>query len=238
MAAGETYIRGCQFCTDFNPTEAEPKPKCGHPANEFPGVKNTPPDSDKFHTGWKHVLSTCEEYFDFYKNDHWVPLETEVVKREIIYEDEEIRILWKAKLDLTVDTNQGIYPTDHKTMKQRRDTVSLNNQFMGQSVIMKSKGTIINKIGFQTSLKPEEKFLRSLVSYSSDRLIEWQSEIVPYWAYQYLQYAETGYLTPNFQQCEGKYGNCVFKGVCESDRNLRESELKMNFIVGPVWDPE
>jgi hypothetical protein len=56
-----------------------------------------------------------------YRNDYWVPLEVEVVKARILYEDEEIRILWKAKLDVIFDTNQGIYPCDHKTSKQRRD---------------------------------------------------------------------------------------------------------------------
>src|SRR5215203_921880 len=155
LSAAEMYIRGCPQCSFFISTPEQPKPKCGHKPEEFPGVKNTPPDSEGYRTGWKWVLETCAQWAEFYKNDHWVPLEAEVVKGEVLYEDDEIRVMWKAKLDLIVDTNQGIYSVDHKTMKQRRKTNSMNNQFMGQCLLMKTRNVFLNKIGFQTSLKPE-----------------------------------------------------------------------------------
>lgn len=256
MAAGEMYIASCPHCTGFTPScsatayEIENnthihnelctlKPICGHQPNEYPGTPNTPPDSDSktYKVGWKWILETMVQYFDFYRNDHWVPLEVEVVKSKILYEDDEIRILWKAKLDLTCDTNQGIFPVDHKSMKQRRDTNSLDNQFIGQCLIMNTRNVFIDKIGLQTTLKPEEKFSRPAVSYSADRLMEWQSEILPYWAKMYLLYVESGYYPPNFTQCEGKYGDCIFKKICESDRHMREEELKMKFTVGPIWNP-
>jgi len=241
MAAGELYIRGCPHCTDFVPSNDFPKPPCGHPVNEFPGVKNTPPESttSPSRIGWKWALQTCEEYFAHYINDYWVPLEVEVIKSKVLYQDDEIRILWKAKLDWVVDTNQGIYSVDHKTMKQRRDTNSMNNQFMGQCHIMGTRNVIINKIGFQTTLKAAEKFTRPMVSYSADRLIEWQSEILPFYAYQMLSYNEADHWPPNFNNCENKYSNCVFYegDVCTSDRGMREQNLKLNFYVGPEWNP-
>jgi hypothetical protein len=110
------------------------------------------------------ILKTCEEYLDYYKNDYWIPLEVETVHGEVLYEDDEIRILYKAKLDYLVDTLQGIYAVDHKTMKQRRETLSLNNQFMGQCVLTKNRGMFVNKIGFQKTLKPSEKFTRELIN--------------------------------------------------------------------------
>lgn len=182
------------------------------------------------------ALSTLEQYYEFYRNDHWTPLFVETTKGRVIYEDDEIRILWKAKFDLGVDTNAGIYPVDHKTMKQRRDTLSLNNQFMGQAILMNTRTVIINKVGFQTSLKPHEKFTRVPIQYSADRLLEWQSEILPYWAKKWLMYAESEYFPPNFTHCENKYGFCIMKEVCESDRNMREDTIKMNFYKGDKWD--
>jgi hypothetical protein len=237
LASAELYIQGCKHCTDFTPTPEMPKPPCGHKVNDYPGVKNTPKESEGYKIGWHWVLDTCEQYFIFYRNDHWVPLEVEVVKGEVLYEDDEIRILWKAKLDLTVDTNQGIYPEDHKTMKQNRDTVSMNNQFIGQCLIMKTRNVIINKVGFQKTLKPEEKFKRIMVPYSAPRLLEWQSETLPYYGKLLLMYAETGHFPPNFDHCETKFGKCNFLKVCESDPAMREEEIKKLFFVGPEWNP-
>jgi hypothetical protein len=182
------------------------------------------------------VNNTIEAYFEFYKNDSWIPIFAEYVKQDIIYEDDEIRILWKAKLDLGVDTNNGIYPVDHKTMSQRRDTNSLNNQFMGQCLMMKSRGVIINKIGFQKSLKPSDKFTRPIISYSADRLTEWSQVILPFWAKQMLVYNEIGFWPPNFTHCENKYGFCIFKPVCEADSGLRQETLRLNFVKGDRWD--
>jgi hypothetical protein len=249
MAAAELYIRGCPSCSGFKPScnhnhahsaECGGKPMCGHKVDEFPGVHNTPKDStDKpRRIGWQHVLDTCDQYQKFYINDSWVPLEVEVVKGEVLYEDDEIRILWKAKLDLVVDTNQGVFPEDHKTMSQNRDTNSMNNQFMGQCILMKTRQVLINKVGFQTSLKPEEKFKRTPIPYTPARLMEWQSETLPYYAKLLLMYAETGHWPPNFTHCESKYGNCAFyENVCSGDPGMREENLKLNFMVGPEWNP-
>lgn len=238
ISAAELYIRGCNQCTDFRATPETPKPLCGHKPNEFPGVRNTPKDNEGYKTGWQWVLDTCDQYHRFYSNDHWIPLEVEVVKGKVLYEDDEIRVLWKAKLDLLSDTNQGIFPVDHKTMKMRRETNSMNNQFMGQCLVTGTRQVIINKIGFQQSLKAEEKFERKPIGYSAPRLIEWQSETLPYYAKLLIMYAETGHFPPNFNHCEGKYGNCAFyKDVCSADPGMREENIKQHFIVGPIWNP-
>lgn len=237
ITAAELYIRGCKGCTEFTASTEFPKPPCGHKPNEFPGVKNTPKDSEGYKIGWQWVLDTCDQYNIFWKNDHWIPLEVEVVKGRVLYEDADIRIMWKAKLDLVCDTNQGIYPVDHKTMKQNRNTNSMNNQFMGQCLLMNTQQMIINKIGFQTTLKPEDKFKRLPVGYSTSRLLEWQGETLPYYAKLLVMYAETGHFPPNFANCETKYGNCAFyEHVCSSDPEMREGQIKLHFVVGPNWD--
>lgn len=255
FAAAELYIAGCKDCSNFNPIACSEhhlsgilttckdciiRPVCGHKPNEFPGVVNTPKEStDKpSRIGWHWVLDTCQQYLDFWRNDHWVPLEIENVRSKILYQDDEIRILWKAKLDMIVDTNQGVFPMDHKTMKQNRDSTDLNNQFIGQCLVAGTRQMIVNKIGFQKTLPPKEKFLREPYGYTADRLFEWQEEILPYYARLLLMYNEMGHFPPNFNQCEGKYGPCIFsKEICSVDRSMREQNLKDHFEVGPEWNP-
>jgi len=182
------------------------------------------------------ALTTCHEYCEYYKNDFWVPLEVETVKGKVLYEDDEIRILWKAKMDWIADTNQGIFPIDHKTMKQRRDTLTLNNQFIGQSLLMQTRMMFENKIGFQKTLKPAERFTRVIVSFTTERMIEWQSVILPYYAKLMLMYSESEYWPPNWTHCQNKYGNCKFASVCEANPSMREETLGAEFIVGKPWD--
>jgi len=195
-------------------------------------VRNSTPEDIQW------ALETCNQYLEYYRNDFWVPLEVETVKQEMVYEDDEIRVMWKAKFDLISDTNQGIYPIDHKTMKQRRDTLSINNQFMGQCILMKTRLMFVNKIGFQKSLKAAEKFTRATINYTFDTLLEWQSVILPYYAKLYLMYAESEYWPPNFTHCENKFGNCQFVDVCSADRNVREELIGQDFIVGEAWNPQ
>ena len=236
ITAGMLYVAGCPHCTNFIDTET--RPSCGHDPDEYPGMENTPEKNEKYTTGWRFVLETCEQYFEFYKNDAFIPLAAEEVRGEVIYEDDEIRVMWKAKFDLIVDTNQiGIVSMDHKTFKQRRDKSTLSNQFSGHCVLLKSRNVLVNKIGFQTSLKIDERLTREIVAYSADRLDEWQSEIVPYWAYKYIQFAESGYWPPDFAHCETLYGPCPYKQVCEADRNVREEILRNEYKLSPVWDP-
>lgn len=235
--AARLYADGCPHCASFAATDENPKPVCGHTADEYPGVQNTPEESEGHIIGVKHCLDTLEQYWEHYKNDFWVTLGVETVEGKILYEDEDLRILWKAKLDWKVDTNQGIYPVDHKTSKQRRAKLKLNNQFMGQCLVVGTRNMVVNEIGFQKSLKPAEKFIRNMMSYSSEALFEWQSQILPYWAYKLLDYNETGYWAPNFTHCENKFGNCPFIKVCDSDPNMREMELRVNFVKGPEWNP-
>lgn len=213
QAQGQAYIAATEYAND--PTE----------------VRNCT-DEDK-----QLALLTCEQYVEFYKNDHWIPLAVEETKGKIFYEDDEIRILWKAKFDWITDTNQGVYPVDHKTMKQRRDTRGLNNQFKGQCITLGTRGVFINKIGFQKTLEPKEKFTRPLLNYTYDSLLEFQSEIVPYWCKIFLMYQESGHWPPNYTHCENKWGFCEYYEVCEADRIMRNEVLMNEFVVGKSWDP-
>lgn len=188
--------------------------------------------------GYNYIVSTMEQYFDRWKNSHWTPIEAEQVVGHIIYEDDEIRILYKAKIDLMVDTYQdGICPVDYKTMKQKRDALSLNNQFRGQAILTKARTVYIEKIGWQSSLKPEDKFTRQPMSFSAAILAE-QIETIVYYAKTLIALKEGNYYPQRFTYCD-KWGGCLFRYVCEADPGNRQRMIDQHFIENPdgPWDP-
>ena len=186
--------------------------------------------------GYNYIIQTMEQYFERWKNNSWTPLTAERVKGLIAYEDDEIRVLYKAKLDLTVDThNFGISSVDYKTMKQRRATLSLNNQFRGQCLVAGTQTVFIEKIGWQQTLTPEEKFTREPINYSKEILIE-QMSIIGYYAKILAQWQEQKYYPFNFTFCD-KWNGCIFRRVCEANPSDRQRVLLESFIVGEEWNP-
>ena len=204
---------------------------------EHLGIVNTPLDSDDGRVvSIKDVFNTMEQYFDYWKNDSNTILESEVTKKRLIYEDSDIRVLWCAKLDRVIDTPLSIMSMDHKTYKQKRDTLSLNNQFKGQCHVLGSRMIMIDKIGFQKTLKPSEKFIRQPISYSLSNLEEWRTETLPYYVNMLIAYTEANNFPMNYTHCENKYGTCRFKDICETDKSVREEMIKVYFIKGKKWD--
>lgn len=231
---GYKFINGCDKCLFLNSSCPD------HKQEPWLGLQNTPELSQKSGKrdliGWKYVIDTMQEYFDFWKMDSFTVIAAEEVRGRVIYQDDEMEILWKAKFDEIDDTNIGFVSKDHKTMSQNRDQLSLNNQFIGQCVILKSRSIIVNKIGFQKSLKAEEKFLRPTISYSADRMAEWANEIVPFYARMLLAYNEANSYPRNYAGCDNKYGKCDYVSLCETDRGIREETAKIEFVKGRIWD--
>jgi len=194
----------------------------------YPGIHNANDEEVS------HLLDTFDQYVNFYRNDHHTVIDVERVHSKQIYEDDEVRILWKAKVDVRIDTVDGIISKDYKTAGRRAKTSSLNTQFMGHCIILGTPYMIVDKVGLQKTLKPEEKFERIHMNYSRDRLVE-QIQIIAHWAYRYIEYIERGYPVPNYTHCD-KFGGCQFRFVCECDRSMREDELRQHFKIGKSWD--
>jgi hypothetical protein len=186
--------------------------------------------------GYTWIMETMHQYFKFWSSDSWTPISSEEVKRTLVYEDDDIRVLWVSKLDRMVDTyKQGVMPLDHKTMKQNRDPILLNNQFMGQCISAKGVRMCVDKIGFQTSLKPEDKFLRQIMGYTREQLGE-QIQTIAYYAKYLVDLNKHGYYPPRYIYCD-KYNGCIFRRVCESVPSDRERMLRLNFVVADEWNP-
>lgn len=221
MAAAELYIKGCADCV----TET-----CKvHIKDAFCGLESITLEQAQ------EVINTFLQYQERWKNDSWATIAVEHVLGKVIYEDDDISLLWKAKIDWLADNNEGIYSVDHKTMSRREETLTLNNQFIGQCVLTDQTRMFINKIGFQTSLKPEEKFERPAINYTRDRMAEWVMEAASY-AYDLAMLHETGRYRHKFTSCSRKYGDCLYRKVCEGQPNDRERLIRDQFRTAKKWD--
>lgn len=189
------------------------------------------------------VYRTLEEYFEFRKNDVLSVVDTERIFKVIIYEQFPIRVIITGRIDLLnreFQTNQ-IIPWDHKTESQSWFYSSLRNQFKFYAYACGTQRLIVNRIGFQTSLKPEKKFAREDINFDNDIMDEFKNEVIPYYAKQLIIAYEDNYFPPNYASCiHGNFG-CLFsdkynQGICSVSRAVREDKLKRYFKT-EEWDP-
>lgn len=188
-------------------------------------------------TDIEDVMVAFLSYTEHYRFERWTILETERPFRIIIFEDADIRIIFQGKIDLMVDTGQVIIPVDHKSESRRTEAIPLSEQFMGYTFAARANNLLVNKIGFQSSLKPEDKFYRTLLSYDDDNLLEWRDEFV-FKVRELLGYAEIDYFPHRYTSCQDKYGKCMFHDICHTPRVARQYKLDSQFeIATEPWDP-
>lgn len=202
----------------------------GNPATREPLTDTDPED-------YALVLDTMALYFEKWKNDSFTVLEVENVRRKIIYQDDEVELLWKAKYDLVADYPDGQMSTDHKTMSRNYgDYIALDNQFMGQCLLLNSRKIIVNRIGFQTTLPLEKRFIRQMICYSQEQLAEF-AETAGYYAKYLLALNEQKYFPPRYTSCKNQYGICeYYDHFCSQNRSMRTDNLRQHFKHGRVWD--
>lgn len=139
---------------------------------------------------------------------------------------EGLKILYEGIIDLIArypGWGSLVAVTDHKTSKQRKIATFLSNQFLGYGWSWELPDVVVNKIGYQKTLPPAERFKRQLLHIPKQITQEWITQAV-YWTNELVKYYETGYFPPNFTSCD-KYSGCIFKPVCESIPEVREFKL-------------
>lgn len=185
------------------------------------------------------VLYQFTEYTEFWKQCGWIPLDIERPFSAIMYDSPTLQVLWEGKIDLTVSIKSGtdtiVKWVDHKTQKRNQELSPLANQFMGYCWFTGTYSGIVNKIGFQKTLKPEERFKRPMVNYSKVRIEEWVTNTL-IWVGYLLDYMDSGIWPANFTSCD-KYAGCTFQAVCIKDPDMRQYVLDKDFIIHEPWNP-
>lgn len=180
------------------------------------------------------VIDQFQAYCEYYKHDSWHPLAVEDTGSKILYEDDDIRIHYNFKVDLIAERGHLQAPFDHKTGSRRQEPSSLSNQFIGYCYALETDTIVINKIGFQKTLKPAERFQRYILNVSKERIEEWIDNSI-FWARQYVEFQEKEYYPMNLTSCD-KYSGCIFKKVCESDPENRGWKLTRDYTTVEQWN--
>lgn len=183
-----------------------------------------------------HVLS---EYVDFWRveDQRFQIIDVERPFMYLLFEDDLVRISLIGKIDLVVSDNTYTnMPVDHKSYDREYPVRRLSNQFMNYCYAVQSNFLLVNKIGFQKTLKPIEKFKRIPVSYDSIMLEEWKQNVIQLML-RYLECEATQKWTMNFTSCDKFNRQCDYLEVCESSGvDSKAHKLNTNFKMGEKWD--
>ena len=182
----------------------------------------------------EEVIDQFKAYADYYAHDDWHPIAVEEVGSKVLYQSDDFKIVYSFKIDLVAEKGRIIAPFDHKTGARRQEPTSLSNQFIGYCYALGTENIIVNKIGFQKTIKPAERFQRYILTVDKERIREWEENSI-YWAMQYAQYWKDDFFPMNLTSCD-KYSGCIFKRICETDPDNRAWKLKRDFTTVDQWD--
>lgn len=189
------------------------------------------------------VLRTFEEYCEFRKNDVFQVLFTERVFKKVVYENFPLRVIITGRIDLGVleYQSQSVIPYDHKSESESWFHSSLRNQYKMYAIACDSQRLIVNRFGFQKTVKADKKFRREDINFEKDVLDEFTQEVLPYYAKQMLVAIDDNYYPPNYSNCIKGHFACIFSdkfsgGICTVTRELRDEKIKRYFIE-KEWDP-
>lgn len=185
------------------------------------------------------ILDVMEEYYDFWElqDSNLIIRAVEQPFLYLLHEDDDVRIHMAGKIDLLYDDRDDTnVPMDHKSYDREFPLPELSNQFRNYCKAVGSNVLIVNRIGFQKTLKPKDKFKRVLMSYDNYQLEKWKENVVKVIMY-YLQ-CEAGNSWPmNETSCDKYHRQCEYFGLCrEANHEARTYKMSRDFVAIEPWD--
>lgn len=185
------------------------------------------------------VYFQFREYCRYYSEieDKYYPIAIEQTFFKIIYEDDNLIIALQGIIDYLgkyIGSDLKIV-MDHKGVSKRENYTKLRNQFRNYALAAEADTVVVNKVGFQKTLPPEERFSRQIITYSQDELDE-QVEMIIADGKEMLICMQAEYYKPNYTSCD-KWGGCQFReNFCEARPDVRPYRIGTHFVVGKKWD--
>lgn len=186
------------------------------------------------------VIDVMEEYFDYWRvADQGFTIDA--VEEPFMYElffNDEVRIFLAGKIDLIVSDNRYEHePYDHKSYDRTYNVGRMNNQFKNYTTVTKSNYLTVNKIGFQKTLKPHEKFIRTKLTFDPLILEEWRQNVITTIMNNYLLCVAEDKWPMNETSCEKYNRRCEFYEICDSSGlPAKNYKINSNYIKLEPWD--
>lgn len=162
------------------------------------------------------------------------------VEKPFIYllaETDLFNLYMTGKIDLIInDDKYTNLPYDHKSFDRDFPVKRLTNQFINYANALNSNYLVINRIGLQKTLPPEQKYKRLIQSYDHIIKEEWKRDIVAVMN-TYLDCVANDYWPRNLTSCDKFNRLCEYYDVCDSSgREAKEYKLASNYILTTPWD--
>lgn len=196
------------------------------------------------------VYNTLNEFWEYRKQYEGseIPLAAERTFCVLIYEDAKIRIriYLTGRIDyiFKLISSPSIIPLDYKTESESWFYSTLNNQFKFYALATKSNIVIVQRVGFQKTKKPEEKYKIESLNYDPEVLKEFVEGEIRDTCLDLLTALSENKFRKNYTACIQGHFACMFSdrynngGICSVSPKIREEKIEKYFRVGQEWSPE
>lgn len=186
------------------------------------------------------MIEVVVEYLNFWRlrDSQLEIIDVEAPFSYILFEDDDIRIIMTGKIDLLVNDypNYTNLVIDHKFYSRDYPVYRLKHQFQNYAIASGNNFVLVDKIGMQTSLKPEQKYKRVPLSYDPLILDEWKSDVI-HTVNRYLECVAENTWTRNLTSCDKYNRLCEYYEICDSSGvEAKLYKLNANFNTAEPWD--
>lgn len=182
------------------------------------------------------TIFQVREYARYYEDETVVPVFVEQPMLVKIFEDEDLILYLSGKPDLVFHyRNQtDLIVMDHKGVSREFPYSPLRNQFLLYTTAVGTDTFILNKVGYQKTKKPKDRFLRATFVYPKEIQEEWKQDTIMS-ARQMALAIQHDHYPKNRTSCE-KFNGCFLQRYCTTRPQAREFLIGPEYIVGEPWD--
>lgn len=191
------------------------------------------------------LITRFSQYCAIYSGNDFIPIvkngkpAVEIGFSLPLVDNDQFLFVLEGRIDAIVKQQGLIFFVDHKSQSREYEIYDFSIQFMNYSLACGLNRGMINYVGLQKDLKPDEHIRRTPLFFPPNILQRWYKCLVA----TFFQAAHA-LLTTSFEQRWEHCGNdgfgrfCQFTKLCEeTNQNTREALIQVEYEVKEKWSP-